>query len=443
MGKMSIIKKLLFQAEQDAPISPATASYENKQVAFKGCVFILKSINLQQTYSCSKLCSTMVMDAYNDGEGTVSCNYCPVKIVKGSFTIPEVVLNVIVTKAAEDAWFVGNDDIRIVDMKGYVYSGKVLCEDIPYIPRATNCQEIQKNSRIDLVYVFPGFPIDEEVQSIQIVKGSDSAIIELRPIKEEDDVFSEEYYSSVLSTKKKHEVQEDEGQDEPVRDMASFAFYEKLNRLKLLIFKRFNNTLLSYEIQALDENIEETIYELSLEADSNYVFKADLQQSLIDDFHQTVESFRRRKSPQINQEEQSSIKPERFSDLLKMDPYQFEHFCASLLEEQGFEQIRVTRKSNDRGVDIIAFLSGERYVVQCKRYKDTVGSPEMQGFIGAMKNAGAEKGIYMTTGTFTREAELMARVNGVDLFDKFKLASLLQLEVSTDLNSTLWSDSNS
>ena len=97
------------------------------------------------------------------------------------------------------------------------------------------------------------------------------------------------------------------------------------------------------------------------------------------------------------------------------------------MAKQGYEKVKVTRQSNDKGIDIICEKDGLLYVAQCKRYAATVGSPDMQKFIGAMQNARADRGVFITTSTFTREASIMANENNVELVDKYKLAEWLSL----------------
>lgn len=49
-----------------------------------------------------------------------------------------------------------------------------------------------------------------------------------------------------------------------------------------------------------------------------------------------------------------------------MTGYEFEHFCKSYLENDGFENVTVTRASGDGGVDVIAYKYDVKYVIQCK-----------------------------------------------------------------------------
>ena len=111
----------------------------------------------------------------------------------------------------------------------------------------------------------------------------------------------------------------------------------------------------------------------------------------------------------------------------------FERLCQRLLREAGFQQVSVTGKSGDNGIDGIGILEVNAFVTfkvlfQCKRYKGSVGAPHVRDFRGAMLGR-AEKGIIVTTGTFTTEAKQEARRDGappIELVDGEKLMDMFE-----------------
>ncbi len=131
------------------------------------------------------------------------------------------------------------------------------------------------------------------------------------------------------------------------------------------------------------------------------------------------------------------------SVLLEIEPSAFERLCQRLLRESGFVQVEVTGKSGDGGIDgkgivrISGFLSFH-VIFQCKRYKGSVGSGEIRDFRGAMQGR-ADKGIFITTGNFTREAVKEATRDGappIELIDGENLCDKLKefnLGVKTEL----------
>ncbi len=121
------------------------------------------------------------------------------------------------------------------------------------------------------------------------------------------------------------------------------------------------------------------------------------------------------------------VKPwrERLSQAIQqMDPYAFERLTQRLLRECGFTQVEVTKKSGDGGIDgtgklRINGIFSFNVAFQCKRYKGSVGAPEVRDFRGSL-TTNIEKGILITTGTFSNAAREEASNPGkqqIDLID--------------------------
>jgi restriction system protein len=108
----------------------------------------------------------------------------------------------------------------------------------------------------------------------------------------------------------------------------------------------------------------------------------------------------------------------RLLDLIKsLSPDGFERLSQKLLRESGFQHVTITGKSGDGGIDGIGILQINPFVsfnvlFQCKRYQKTVTPSEVRDFRGAMMGR-ADKGIFITTGSFTLEAKKEARRDGV------------------------------
>ncbi len=110
--------------------------------------------------------------------------------------------------------------------------------------------------------------------------------------------------------------------------------------------------------------------------------------------------------------------------LLNISPAGFERLAQRLLRESGFTQVEVTGKVGDGGIDgkgivkISGFLSFH-VIFQCKRYKGTITPSQIRDFRGAMQGR-AGRGLFITTGTFTRDATSEATRDGappIDLID--------------------------
>ncbi|MDU2945933.1 MAG: restriction endonuclease [Citrobacter sp.] len=127
----------------------------------------------------------------------------------------------------------------------------------------------------------------------------------------------------------------------------------------------------------------------------------------------------------------------------EMSPDAFERLTQRLLRESGFIHVEVTGRTGDGGIDGkgIARINGLmsfHIAFQCKKYKGSVGAPEIRDFRGATVGR-ADRGMFITTGNFTKAAIKEANRDGVapiDLVDGDQLADKLKelnLGVRTEL----------
>ena len=119
--------------------------------------------------------------------------------------------------------------------------------------------------------------------------------------------------------------------------------------------------------------------------------------------------------------------------LRALQPAGFERLCQRLLRESGFQQVTVTGRSGDGGIDgngvveVNPFVSF-RVLFQCKRYAGSVVPSEVRDFRGAMAGR-ADKGIVITTGSFTavaREEAIRDGVPPIELVDGEKLVTMFE-----------------
>jgi restriction system protein len=119
--------------------------------------------------------------------------------------------------------------------------------------------------------------------------------------------------------------------------------------------------------------------------------------------------------------------------LLQVSPTYFETIVLDLLHKMGYGANRGDLKrvggSGDGGIDGIINLDKlglEKVYVQAKRWQGTVGRPEIQAFYGALAGRRADKGVFLTTSSFSRDAvEFAANVERVVLVDGRRLAELM------------------
>jgi restriction system protein len=119
--------------------------------------------------------------------------------------------------------------------------------------------------------------------------------------------------------------------------------------------------------------------------------------------------------------------------LLDMPPDAFERLSQRLLREAGFVNVHVSGKSGDGGIDGTGIYRLSPLVsfptfFQCKRYRGSVSPGHVRDFRGAMAGRG-DKGLLITTGTFSKEARAEATRDGaqpIELIDGDMLCDLLR-----------------
>ena len=141
----------------------------------------------------------------------------------------------------------------------------------------------------------------------------------------------------------------------------------------------------------------------------------------LDDYLDQIHSLATGEEPDVSEEEEETppffeeVKAqadELIADLIShLDPYDFQDLVAALLRAMGFRAIS-SLPGRDRGVDIVAHpdalgFERPRIKAQVKHRKDSAGGPEMRSFIATLRNG--ENGLYVSTGGFTRDAEVEAR----------------------------------
>ena len=139
----------------------------------------------------------------------------------------------------------------------------------------------------------------------------------------------------------------------------------------------------------------------------------------------------------VDEEEAPTVETVWQDDLLNrlkgISPAAFEHLAAALLRSAGFDDVEVTGRAGDGGIDGIGVyrpsgLISFHTAFQCKRYQGSVGAGALRDFRGSFVGR-ADRGIMLTTGYFTRDARDEATrpgANPVDLIDGEAFCELLR-----------------
>ena len=161
--------------------------------------------------------------------------------------------------------------------------------------------------------------------------------------------------------------------------------------------------------------------------------------ALFHSIHKQFTTERKRKKQEKSAEEENisldtvDHRTNLMNTLLDLPSAGFERLCQRLLRESGFEKVQVTGKSGDGGLDGIGILQVNPFVsfkvlFQCKRYSGSVHSSQVRDFRGSMMGR-ADKGIILTTGSFTADARKEAVRDGVppiELVDGEKLIDMFE-----------------
>lgn len=167
------------------------------------------------------------------------------------------------------------------------------------------------------------------------------------------------------------------------------------------------------------------------EAVKRKVVSEDKQQRLAKGKTKNIEVIEEQDS---NEEIQNFTWQEELIEVLqKIKPDAFERLCQRLLRELGFQNVEVTGRSHDGGIDgkgifRIGSVLSFHVIFQAKRYTGSVSPSIVRDFRGAMVGR-ADKGLIITTGSFTREARREASRDGappIDLIDGTELAEKLK-----------------
>jgi restriction system protein len=133
------------------------------------------------------------------------------------------------------------------------------------------------------------------------------------------------------------------------------------------------------------------------------------------------------------QEIANAVAEELLEVILQASPKFFEFLVLDLLHAMGYGTSRTDLQrvggSGDGGIDGIISLDRlglEKVYIQAKRWQNAVGRPEVQGFYGALAGQRANKGVFITTSTFTAQAIEFARsIERIVLVDGARLAELM------------------
>jgi restriction system protein len=118
---------------------------------------------------------------------------------------------------------------------------------------------------------------------------------------------------------------------------------------------------------------------------------------------------------------------ELLEQLRSIDWFQFEQLVALVYRKQGYVVSRRGGANPDGGIDLVIEKDGTRTAIQCKHWKTwNVGVKTVREFLGALTDAGIQRGLFITLGGYTGDAKRLADKHGIEVVNEVGLARMLE-----------------
>ena len=135
-----------------------------------------------------------------------------------------------------------------------------------------------------------------------------------------------------------------------------------------------------------------------------------------------------RQRPRVQQTELIPISRDQ---LYEIDPFAFEKYVAHLFQRRGYH-VKHRGRAGDLGVDLeLTNGNGKRAIVQCKRYRNTVGPKVVRELYGTLIHEKVSHAFLVTTGNISNSAREWAKGKPLTLIDGemlVQVVSALEME---------------
>ena len=116
--------------------------------------------------------------------------------------------------------------------------------------------------------------------------------------------------------------------------------------------------------------------------------------------------------------------PKQFYYLRSLDPFVFEEMVLIALERHGYKVIRNKRYTGDGGIDGRAYLNGQHYLIQSKRYRKHINAAHVEAFAQICKRRKG-RGLFVHTGRTGAQSRRVANHTNVEIISGARLLKLL------------------
>ena len=315
--------------------------------------------------------------------GFMSCKYGPKVIRDRKSSAILVGVEVSVKGSSEDNWIVDKNDVKLIDDKGYCYDGRLLCDSMQFpetFPKSSDV--VFPGTRRRVFHYFEPLPAGRTISCVLITDGrKNTARFELgKTSLDTADLASHEAVVEREPVKK--------AAPSPVLRMSDFSW-----RL---------------------DNLEKKVQELTGRIDSLLASHPQI----------------RYEAPAYQKGVAANNEIKTVSQLLALDADGFAIAVKSLLEKQGFQEMSEISSGMYEGTFFRARKYGTSYVIYCFPASGSVEVSSVKLLVNKKLAEGAEKGLFVTTGKFSRDAEIMAYSNAIEMVDKGRIA--IQLSLTDD-----------
>ena len=382
----------------------------------------------------------------------MDCNHCPVPVIDGKVSVFELILNVVVTnKCDEDGWYVGNDYVKLIDDNGFAHSGFVLCDDMPYIQRALRGDQIKRRTQADMVFIFPDLNGHSFIQALLLDNGGSSARLDLEKSPLSKDIFSEDEYDKVLNRPGEplpedewgRMVEQIEDEEEAEIILAKAHALQKIGDQLIAALHNLDSRDVDYSdigrLRLFRMQCRERIDAFEEELEPKYKNASKVVRDALDEYQRVVYDIQQReeewnvyvRSPRRHSQKPPIPKPPISKPEVKKEPERrmepdvnFEGHCIELLKAQGYSDIKRMDSVSANGITLSASRYGLNAIVFCESNDATIEADSVQQLVETMANSKTPRGVFITTGRFTRAAEFKAMSESVDLIDGERIKSL-------------------
>ncbi|MGH9932833.1 MAG: restriction endonuclease [Pyrinomonadaceae bacterium] len=296
----------------------------------------------------------------------------------------------------------------MIDADGYGYKAQAICDALrpPRIIDLNCYKRVSPGTQVDVVLLFPEVNRSTQVARLSYGKHRER-----------------ERYQFEINKSKRGASDLDQARlrtdpwSSRIEECQSY-----LGQLKEVVQSSLSETHTRIESESLDRKIKTLLQ--TIEQALRRIKSVDRKpletvfQSLMADYQQGIENDKKRA-------EQKKRGKQTLDQLLRLSPTEFEKAVGEVLEAHGYEKVRVRGGSGDQGADILAEKMNERVAIQCKRLKGMVGPSGVRELMGALELTECHRGLLVTTGMFSIEAQRMVRETSIELISGDKLIELI------------------